>query len=415
MRILHLNGADGEGGSSKAATRLLHGLQGQGAESALYVQRRSGSDPLIAGPASGCAKVMARVRPTLEETIFGIPPRKVGGPFCAAYLPDGLFPKVKGFAPDLVHLHWVARMLRLETLARFRVPLVWTLHDSWPFTGGCYLPLDCTRYRERCGLCPLLGSSREDDLSRAVWNRKNLAWRSLDLTLIAPSRWMAERARASSLFGTARIEVIPNALDPERFQPVDKRAAREALSLPQEKKLLLFGARGGTGDPNKGFHLLREALRELSSGTLRDSIELVIFGASAPEEPLQLGFRTHYLGWQGDEEGLARLYGAADLFVFPSIQESLGYTAMEAMACGTPCVAFRQGGVPDLIDHRENGYLARPYEPADLARGIAWALESGERWHGLSIRARDKVLQEFAQEKVAGRHLALYREILGRR
>jgi glycosyltransferase involved in cell wall biosynthesis len=414
MRIFHLNGSDHEGGSSKAALRLLHGLLGAGAETALYVQRRSGSDPLVQGPGSRCAKVKGRIRPSIEETLLGIPPRKVQGPFCAAWLPDRLFPKVTGFAPDILHLHWVARMMRLETLARFRTPLVWTLHDSWPFTGGCYLPLDCTRFRESCGCCPVLGSSREEDLSRQVWNRKRQAWRGLNLTLIAPSRWMAERARASSLLGSLRVEVIPNGLDLARYQPVDRRAAREHFSLPQDKKLILFGALGGLSDRNKGFHLLNDALRELAAGSLRDRIELVVFGSSAPEVPPDLGFKTHYLGWLSDEARLAQLYGAADLFVFPSIQESLGYTAMEAMACGTPCVAFRQGGVPDLIDHQENGYLARPYEPADLARGMAWVLEDEERWDVLSVRARDKIVQEFGMDKIAGRHLALYREILGR-
>jgi glycosyltransferase involved in cell wall biosynthesis len=414
MRIFHFNGSDSEGGTSKAALRLLHGLHDEGAETALYVQRKSGCDPLVAGPDSLFAKALGRTRPSMEETLLGIPPRKVQGPFCAAWLPDGLLRRAAGFAPDIIHLHWVARMMRLETLARFRVPLVWTLHDSWPFTGGCYLPLDCTRYRESCGDCPVLGSSRQEDLSRKVWSRKKAAWRGLDLTLIAPSRWMAQRARESSLFSTARIEVIPNGLDTGRYQPVDKRAARESLSLPQGKKLLLFGARGGTGDPNKGFHLLREALRDLAGGPLRDSIELVIFGATLPQEPLELGFKAHYLGWLGDDASLARLYGAADLFVFPSIQESLGYTAMEAMACGTPCVAFRQGGVPDLIDHEENGYLARPYQAADLARGIAWVLEGAERGKELSNAARTKIVQEFALDRVARRHLALYREILGR-
>ena len=123
----------------------------------------------------------------------------------------------------------------------------------------------------------------------------------------------------------------------------------------------------------------------------------MVFGCSQPAQPPELGFDTRYLGRLGDDVSLALLYAAADLFVLPSIQENLPYVVMEAMACATPCVAFDQGGVPDLIDHRENGYLARPGDPADLARGIAWVLGDEARRSGLSFGARRKVEREFAQ------------------
>lgn len=412
MKILYLNGADIEGGAAKAATRLLQGIHAHGVGARLYVQRKKGTDPLISGPTSLFGKASSLLRPTIEQLLLGINPSKMNGPFCAAYLPDGLARKASGSAPDLIHLHWVARMMRLETLARFAVPLVWTMHDSWAFTGGCYLPGSCTRYRESCGKCPLLDSSAEDDLSRRTWLRKKKAWSGLNLTLVAPSRWMADCARSSSLFRDVRVEVIPNGIDIDRFTPADRNLARETLSLPRDKKLVLFGATGVSGDRNKGFHLLMEALHLLPPAFGRDRMELVIFGAAEPVLPMDCGFRTHYLGWQPDEARLAQLYSAADVFVFPSIQETLGYTAMEAMACGTPCVAFNQGGVPDLIDHRQNGYLSQPYDSADLAHGIAWVLEDNDRRQNLSIRARYKVEQTFSLKVVAESHLALYRGIL---
>jgi glycosyltransferase involved in cell wall biosynthesis len=410
MKILYLNGADIEGGAAKAATRLLQGIHAQGADARLYVQRKAGNDPLIDGPSSLFGKLASRVRPSIEQLILGINPGKMNGPFCAAYLPDGLAAQVSDPAPDLIHLHWVARMMRLETLAHFSVPIVWTMHDSWAFTGGCYLPGNCIRYRESCGRCPMLNSSTEDDLSRRIWQRKKAAWHGLNLTVVAPSRWMADCARSSSLFRDVRVEVIPNGIDIHRFTPVDRRTAREALSLPLDKKLILFGAKGVTSDRNKGFHLLVEALRLLASTPEHSKTELVVFGSMGSNPILDYGFRTLYLGWQHDEIRLALLYASADVFVFPSIQESLGYTAMEAMASGTPCVAFNQGGVSDLIDHRQNGYLAIPYEPADLARGIAWILDDNNQ-KSLSVRARNKIAYEFALEKVAEQHMVLYREL----
>jgi len=413
MKILYLNGDDIEGGAAKAATRLLRGVHAQGVDARLYVQRKHGDDPLVDGPLSAFGKALGRVRPTLEQLVCGINPRKTNGPFCAAYLTDRLSALVDKTAPDIVHLHWVARMIRLETLARFNLPIVWTMHDSWAFTGGCYLPGDCTRYKESCGKCPVLRSSEEDDLSHQVWRRKQKAWKDLNLTIIAPSHWMAECARNSSLFREKRIVVIHNAIDIDIYKPVDKRTARDALKLPHDKKLILFGANQFMKDRNKGFHLLVQALDELAgSNFLNDSTELVIFGSSAPSPQQELGFKTHYIGWQSDDASLALLYAAADVFVLPSLQENLPYTVMEAMACGTPCVAFNQGGVPDMIDHKQNGYLARPIDDSGLAFGIKWVLEDEDRRKELSVRAVNKTQREFTTQKVANRYSALYWEIL---
>jgi glycosyltransferase involved in cell wall biosynthesis len=413
MKILYLNGADVEGGAAKAATRLLQGVHEQGADARLYVQRKYRNIPQVDGPRSLLGKALGFVRPTIEQLLMGIKPTKMNGPFCAAWLPDGLARLVSASSPDLIHLHWVARMMRLETLRRFNVPIVWTMHDSWAFTGGCYLPADCTRYRESCGQCPMLNSAKEDDFSRRIWQRKKKGWDGLNLTIVAPSRWMADCAASSSLFRNVRVEVIPNGIDTDFFKPVDRYWAREELSLPQDKKLILFGSKGVNSDRNKGFHLLVEALHLLAFTPGFDQTELIIFGSKEPDQPVDYGLRTNYLGWQADEARLAQFYSAADVFVFPSLQESLGYTAMEAMACGTPCVAFHQGGVPDLVDHGQNGYLAQPFEPDDLAHGIAWVLEDNERRNELGIRARQKIEREFTLKNIAEQHMTLYREILG--
>jgi glycosyltransferase involved in cell wall biosynthesis len=412
MKILFVNRSDTEGGAARGAIRLLERMRAQKTDVGLYVQTKTGGNPFVFAPAAGFGKAMGGVRRVLESILFGLPFRKMQGLFSPAFLPERLSTRFSAFAPDIIHFHWVARMMRLETLCRFKVPIVWTLHDSWPFTGGCFLPRDCNRYKETCGRCPVLGSSRGEDLSRRVWRRKRNAWQNLNLTLIAPSRWMADCAQASSLFRDLRVEVIANGLDVMRFQPTDMRSARTHLSLPLDKKLILFGAKAATRDRNKGFHLLVRSLHEMAASKWRDEIELVVFGSSQPDPPPDLDLKVHYMGWQNDDATLACLYAAADVFILPSLQENLPYAVMEAMACGTPCIAFRQGGVPDLIDHEQNGYLARPFDPADLARGIRWILEDHERREELAARARRKVIQEFAIEKIAGLHLDLYRELL---
>lgn len=414
MKILHINRSDSVGGAARAATRLLEGMRQQGVDEQLFVQQRSMSSDNITSPPSYIANTVGPARRALESLLVMMSSGKTHGLFSPAYLPNIRTNTISSFAPDIIHLHWVARMLRLEALNRFQTPIVWTLHDSWPFTGGCFLPADCDRYRESCGSCPVLGSSRENDLSRWVWRRKLNAWQNLDLTLVAPSRWMQDCAKASSLFRDKRVEVIPNGLDIKIFSPIDKNSARTKLSLPKEKRLILYGAKAATQDRNKGFHLLSEALRYIGNTPGPRDIELVVFGTEASERFQEFNLKTNFFSWQENERDLAELYAASDIFVFPSLQESLGYTAMEAMACGTPCVAFDQGGVPDLIDHKVCGYLARPYEPEDLARGILWILEDQDRYKAIADQSRNKIEREFAMEAVAKRHTDLYSELLQR-
>lgn len=412
MKVLLLNAWDSSGGAAKAACRLLKGIQETGVEAELLVKDKTLLDPTIIGPKT-FDKILGLLRPRLEGRLIRRYPQWNGFTFSPALFPDRLAQQVSKLNPDIIHLHWMGDgFLRLETLQRFNRPIVWTLHDSWPFTGGCHIPMDCTRYRESCGQCPTLGSNRENDFSRKIWQRKSNSWKGLNLTIIAPSRWMAESARSSSLFRDTRIEVISNGLDLQTYRPVDKLVAREALGLPKDKKLILFGAKSATQDRNKGFHLLARALKELAGSAGQDSFELVVFGSSKAEVFQDSGFKTHYLGWLNDDVSLTLLYSAADVFVLPSIQENLPYTVMESMACGTPCVAFSQGGVPDLIDHEVNGYLAQPFEPADIARGIAWVLENNDQLAGVSLRARQKIENKFAMEKVASQHRSLYQELL---
>jgi glycosyltransferase involved in cell wall biosynthesis len=413
MKVLMLNTYDDWGGAAKAASRLNQGLRGVGIDSRLLVQYRTRDARGVIGLKNPFARVFYGMRTVFGTMPVRLYPNKPVYNFSPASMPDRLAARVAGIGPDVVHLHWIAAgFMRIETLSKLKRPLVWTLHDSWAFTGGCHMPYDCVKYRERCGQCPVLGSGREDDLSRQVWQRKEKAWRGLDLTVVAPSRWLAACAGTSSLFRGARIEVIPNGLDTSVFKPVDKHDARNQLGLPERKKLILFGGVGITRDPNKGFRYLMPALRSVAAMGFRDDAELIIFGASKPAGALDFGMKANYLGRLREDAGLALLYSAADVFVAPSVQENLPYTVMESMACGTPCVAFHQGGMSDLIDHEVTGYLARSFDEGDLAGGIGRFLKDEGTRRETSLRCRRKVEDMFALEKVAGRYAELYRTIV---
>jgi glycosyltransferase involved in cell wall biosynthesis len=376
----------------------------------MLVRAKFGTDSAVIREQS----LLTKVSPPLSGLPLRLYPKRPGGIFSTQWVPDVFAKRVQQHNPDIVHIHAICNgYLQIETLRKFQKPLVWTLHDMWPFTGGCHYNQDCDHYQKSCGSCPQLGSDRHQDLSHWNWKRKANAWKGLNLTLVATTSWMAECARSSSLFKDTRIEIIPLGLDTDKYKPHNRHFAREALSLPQDKHLVLFGAIGGTSDRRKGFHLLQPALQQLSESGWSDQIELVIFGASQPETPIDLGFKTHYVGRLNDDLSLSMVYSAADVMVVPSIQEAFGQTTSEAMSCGTPVVTFNATGSKDIVDHQQTGYLATPFEVDDLAKGIIWVLEDQERQQKLQFQARKKVLCEFTSALQAKRYLSLYAEILG--
>jgi glycosyltransferase involved in cell wall biosynthesis len=413
MKVLMLNTYDEGGGAARAASRLQTGIQRLGIDSRMLVQLRYGNSKDIVCKDSSLVRLARRVKLNVGLLPAALYPNKPLANFSHALLPDNLLPEVATENPDILHLHWLALgFFQVETLGRFRVPLVWTLHDSWAFTGGCHVPFECRKYQHKCGACPVLGSNGERDLSRWTWKRKEKAWKDLDLTIVTPSRWLAGCARSSSLFQHSRIEVIPNGLDLTVFKPTDKIDARKALGLSQGKKLILFGAISSTTDRNKGFHLLIPALEKLVAEGWRETAELIVFGAPASDTGLVTGMKIHYLGKLQDDKRLSLVYSAADIFVAPSLQENLPNTVMESMACGTPCLAFKQGGMSELIDHGRTGYLAEPYEWRELAYGIGWLLKNDAVRQEMGRGSRRKVETDFGLELIASRYLELYREIL---
>ncbi|GAB1232715.1 glycosyltransferase family 4 protein [Ferrigenium sp. UT4] len=413
VNLLMLNTFDNHGGAAMATYRLHRGLRAIGVDSHLLVQDKKSDDANVIGPETRLQKGIALLRPHFDALITNFYRKRQNVLFSPAVLPEKLASKVPSLKPDIVHLFWVSSgFLRIETLRKIKQPIIWTLHDMWPFTGGCHYDDECGRFRQSCGNCPVLNSEQESDLSRRVWRRKQASWEGVPIVVVATSRWLADMARSSSLFRDQRIEVIPNGLDTETYKPLDKVAARAAYNLPQDKHLVLFSAFSATSDKRKGNQFLVQALEKMSRAGWGAKTELLVVGASRPESPPDLGMNVHYMGYLHDEISQVLLYSAADVVVAPSMQENLSNAVMESLACGTPVVAFDIGGMPDMIDHQINGYLAKPFDPNDLAAGVMWVLENGERHDSLSQRARQTVLERYELKTVARRYLALYQSIL---
>jgi len=403
----------GGAGAAGAAYRLHQGLIQVGVDSLMLVQDRRIDDSTVMGAPNKVAQRMWKARPVLDALPLQFYRNRQRHPvlFSVQWLPDIITSRIAALNPDVVNLHWIGDgFVAAEALSEFNKPIVWTLHDMSAFTGGCCYSQECDGYTKSCGNCPILGDNKSWDLSRWVWQRKAKAWQNLKLTVVTPSKWLADCAKSSSLFKNSDIRVIPYGLDTGTYKPCDRQTARNILNLPQDRQLILFGALNSS-NKRKGFSLLQQALKQLSNYENSQNWELIVFGASQPKEKLDIDLKTHYLGTLSDDISLALIYAAADVFVAPSVQDNLPNTVMEALACGTPCVAFQIGGMPDLIEHKQNGYLAHPFATEDLAQGIAWVLESRQRWQVLSSRAREKIEQEFTLEKQARRYLSVFEEV----
>jgi glycosyltransferase involved in cell wall biosynthesis len=380
----------------------------------LAVQKRSGSNPFVNGPIGIVQSGAARLAAINRRLLRGYQDRK-DQLFSPNWSWDYSASLVRSIQPDIVQLSWVARgFVRPESLARYGRPIVWMLHDMWPFTGGCHYDAGCGRFRESCGHCPVLASKDEIDLSRKVWTRKADSWRNLEITVVALSQWIGRCARDSSLFRDARIEVIPNCIDTGFYFPCDRSKARRALGLPEDRQLLLAAADNIESDPRKGFHHLLAALKRLPD-PVRQSVDLVVMGARAEVGNDSVPLKVHCLGYLDQDSQKAFAYSAADLLVAPSVQENLANTVMESLACGTPVVAFDIGGMPDMIRHRSTGYLARPADTDDLAIGIDWVLSRLSNSQEAAALARAHVLDQYSPSRVAGQYLSLYQSILTRR
>ncbi|MGY6560047.1 MAG: glycosyltransferase family 4 protein [Nitritalea sp.] len=412
MKIVIVNTFEQEGGAARAAERLYHALKRYTAHEVYYlVQYKSSSDPDVLQLPKRFPFFPHTLKARLDKVDLLKYPERSTNTFTAA-LPrwNTLVDTLNALQPDIVHLHWVsAGMLHVDDIPKIQAEIVWTLHDMWPFTGGCHYDGSCGRYTQQCGACPVLGSTDEKDISARIFQRKKKAYgrRSKPLHIVGLSRWLHEAAKSSTLFRERQHYQLPNPIDTSLFFPIARSTAREALGLPETGRIILFGAMSATTNPIKGYSFVEAALSGLAN---KEELRLVIFGASEGEAE-RFGIPVQYVGTLRDTVSLRLLYNAADVMLVPSKQENLSNSIMEALACGTPVCSFAIGGNGDMIQHKQNGYLARPFEVEDYRAGIEWLLEKADT-SDLRQAARAYVLEHFEAKKVAERYEAMYASIL---
>ena len=259
MKILHVNTSDIQGGAARAAFRLNRALNKLKVDSKMLVQSKAGDDLNVKSVAeTKIQKGLAKIRPYYDMLPLKLYKNRQKAPFSVARTGEDICKNEYTKEADLINLHWInggfLSLKSIKKLNQLHKPIVWTLHDMWPFTGGCHYSGGCAKYKEKCGQCPILNSSKDRDLTRRIWEKKNKYYKNLNLTIVTCSTWLAQCVKDSSLFNDLRIEVIPNSLDINVFKPIKKEIARDILNLPQNKYLILFGAMSATSDKRKGFH-----------------------------------------------------------------------------------------------------------------------------------------------------------------
>lgn len=415
MKPLIVSRSDSEGGAARAAVRLHGALLRHGVASRMAVRERRGDQPAVEADDGVLARMAGLLRP-LAGNAIGRLQRDVGRmPRSGNWLPSNWSGALDAAGADVANLHWVAgETLSIADIGRLRTPQVWTLHDMWAFCGCEHYAPDDAAARWRTGYRP---DNRQPgahgiDLDRYAWRRKQRAWR-MPLQVVAPSRWLADCAAHSALLAAHTVHCIPNPLDTDRFRPLDRVFCRDALGLPPQARIVLFGAIGGGSDPRKGYDLLDAALQRLAQAHPEHHWHAAVFGAARPAQDT-LPVPSTWFGHVHDDLTLALLYSAADVTVVPSRQENLPQTATEAQACGCPVAAFDCTGLPDAVAHRTSGYLARAFDGGDLAEGIRWIVDDAHH-AALRAQARARAVALWSEAVVVPQYLALYAQVAGQR
>ena len=411
MKVLHISYSDGIGGAARAATRIHHACLKYLIVSHMLVKEKISCFSTIeeiSEQISLIGKITNRIKTKiLWKVLNKQKPDAISKLYSLAALPSSyLVKRINTSDADLCNLHWVCGdFLSIESIQRITKPIVWTLHDMWAFCGA-------EHYAENEEWQNGYSSRSFWDLDRWVWTRKKKAW-TRPMYIVTPSAWLADCVKKSALMGSWQVRNIPNPLDTQVFQPRGKLLSREILGLPLDKKLVLFGAISPTADRRKGWDLLQLALQKLSQTA--DGVVGVVFGQSEPLNPPKLGLPLHWMGYLHDDITLSLLYSAVDVMVVPSRQDNLPQTSTEPQACGTPVVAFDVCGLPSAVEHKQTGYLAKPFDIDDLAHGISWVLSDQERSQKLSSQARERAVRLWSPEVVAKQYLEVYEEAIAMR
>lgn len=411
MKIAIVSNSDTKGGAARASFRLMLALVNNDTDCFMIVKNKQSCNKYVIENSSKWGRLKGTALQKISTLLSSFQKTSSVTLHSLNIFGSDVDKVIERVEPNLLNLHWINfETLSIRQVAKLNKPVVMTLHDMWAFCGAEHLAQDYPKSAFRTGYT--LG---EHDyisgikLNKLVWELKKKYW-TRPFHIVVPSHWMANCARESDLFRGWDINVIPNTLDTHTFKPLDKVFCREVLNLPQNKKLVGFGAFGGGKDPNKGFDLLNKSLSNLRD---KEDYHCVVFGQSENSSSDTLPISSTFLGHLSDDTTLSIMYNALDVMIVPSRQESLSQTATESTSCGTPVVAFACTGLLDVVDHMKTGFLAKPFDASDLTEGIMWCIENN-RNSQLSINARQRAKKLWAYDVVATQYIQLFETVIAK-
>lgn len=416
MRVLIINTTERLGGAAIAASRLKNALRDNGIQSKMLVMERQTDQITVIELKKSWRNAWNFIWERIviwtancfnRRNLFAVDIANTGTDITT-------LPEFK--EADIIHLHWINQgMLSLKNLQKILTsgkPVVWTMHDMWPCTGICHHARECNLYHTECHHCPYLYRGGKKDLSNQVFRKKKELYQLAPITFVTCSEWLKEQASQSALLKGHTVTNIPNPLDTKTFHQRNKQEARAQLQLPDDRKLILFGS-AKISDKRKGIDYFIDSCHLLAKKhpELLDELGVVVYGRDSDLLKTLVPFPVFPLNYISSEKELVDVYNAVDLFVTPSLEENLPNTLMEAMACGTPCVGFMVGGIPEMIDHLHNGYVAEYKSVEDFANGIYWTLNEGE-YQSLSEEAIRKVVTSYSEKAIAMKYIDIYNKIV---
>ena len=418
MRVLIVNTSERIGGAAIAAGRLMDALKNNGIKAKMLVREKQTDRLSVTGLKMNAWRVWQFIWERIliwkenrfrKHNLFAVDIANTGTDITT--IPE--FQEA-----DIIHLHWINQgMLSLNDIRKILQsgkPVVWTMHDMWPCTGICHHARECDKYHQECHHCPYIykGGSKKD-LSNQVFKKKKELYQLAPITFITCSQWLKGRAGQSALLNGHTIVDIPNPINTGLFKPQNTVAARNRMGLPTDKKLILFGSVKVT-DKRKGIDYFIESCKLLAEKhpELKEELGVVVYGKNSEQLKPLIPFQVFPLDFISSDKDLVNVYNAVDLYVTPSLEENLPTTIMEAMACGVPCVGFNVGGIPEMIDHLHNGYVAEYKSAEDLANGVIWTLNESE-YRTLSEEACRKAVSNYSESTVAKKYIDVYNKITG--
>ena len=418
MRVLIVNTSERIGGAAIAAGRLMDALKNNGIKAKMLVREKQTDRLSVTGLKMNAWRVWQFIWERIliwkenrfrKHNLFAVDIANTGTDITA--IPE--FQEA-----DIIHLHWINQgMLSLNDIRKILQsgkPVVWTMHDMWPCTGICHHARECDKYHQECHHCPYIyKGGNKKDLSNQVFKKKKELYQLAPITFITCSQWLKGRAGQSALLNGHTIVDIPNPINTSLFKPQNTVTARNRMGLPTDKKLILFGSVKVT-DKRKGIDYFIESCKLLAEKhpELKKELGVVVYGKNSEQLKPLIPFQVFPLDFISSDKDLVNVYNAVDLYVTPSLEENLPTTIMEAMACGVPCVGFNVGGIPEMIDHLHNGYVAEYKSAEDLANGVIWTLNESE-YHTLSEEACRKAVSNYSESTVAKKYIDVYNKITG--